>query len=42
MKAIVSALALLLAVAGLASCKSLPGGDGEYATHDRGYNNRGP
>ncbi len=41
MKAIVSALVLLVAVYGLASCKSLPGGDGAYATHDRGQNNRG-
>ena len=41
MKTIVLALALLLAAVGLAGCKSLPGGDGEYATHDHGQNNRG-
>jgi hypothetical protein len=34
-------LILLLASFDLASCKSLPGGDGEYATYDRGQNNRG-
>ena len=38
MKAIVLLLALLACLAG---CKSLPGGDGEYATHDHGQNNRG-
>jgi hypothetical protein len=32
---------LLFIVLGLAGCKSLPGGDGEYATHDHGQNNRG-
>jgi hypothetical protein len=41
MKTIVFVLVLLVAVVGLASCKSLPGGDGEYATHDHGQNNRG-
>jgi hypothetical protein len=41
MKAIVSALMLLIAVVGLAGCKTLPGADGEYATHDRGRNNIG-
>jgi hypothetical protein len=38
------ALAVLLAVVaaiGLSGCKSLPGGDGQYATHDHGQNNRG-
>lgn len=34
-------LMMLVAVLGLAGCKSLPGADGEYATHDRGQNNRG-
>jgi hypothetical protein len=33
---------LLLAILVLAGCKSLPGADGEYATHDRGALNRGP
>ena len=33
-------LALLTAIC-LGGCKSLPGGDGQYATHDRGQNNRG-
>ena len=41
MKTIVTTVALLLAILGLAGCKSLPGGDGQYATHDRGQNNRG-
>ena len=41
MKTIAVTAALLLAILGLAGCKSLPGGDGEYATHDRGQNNRG-
>jgi hypothetical protein len=41
MKALAVVLALLVAALGLAGCKSLPGGDGEYATHDRGQNNRG-
>jgi hypothetical protein len=40
MKIIIATVALLLAILGLAGCKSLPGGDGEYATHDRGQNNR--
>jgi hypothetical protein len=40
MKRIVVALVLLAIT--LAGCKSLPGADGEYATHDHGYNNRGP
>ena len=42
MKPIVALLVLLLATLNLAACKSLPGGDGEYATHDRGALNRGP
>jgi hypothetical protein len=41
MKPIIAALVLLTAALGLAGCKSLPGGDGQYATHDRGQNNRG-
>ena len=41
MKALGVLLALLLAAINLAGCKGLPGGDGEYATHDRGQNNRG-
>lgn len=41
MKPIAVLLVLLLATFHLAACKSLPGGDGEYATHDRGQNNRG-
>ena len=42
MKTIAALLILLLAAIDLAGCKSLPGGDGEYATHDRGALNRGP
>jgi hypothetical protein len=42
MKPIAALLILLLATLGLAACKSLPGGDGQYATHDRGALNRGP
>ena len=42
MRIIVAVLFLLLPAFGLAACKSLPGGDGEYATHDRGALNRGP
>jgi hypothetical protein len=34
-------LVMLLALTCLAGCKSLPGGDGQYATFDRGNNNRG-
>jgi hypothetical protein len=34
-------LVTLLALACLAGCKSLPGDDGRYATHDHGQNNRG-
>jgi hypothetical protein len=34
-------LLVLLALLALAGCKSLPGGDGQYATHDHGQNNRG-
>ena len=41
-RAVVAALVLLAAALGLEGCKSLPGGDGEYATHDRGALNRGP
>jgi hypothetical protein len=35
-------LLLLAAALELAGCKGAPGANGEYATHDRGYNNRGP
>lgn len=35
-------LLLLAAALGLAACKDFPGADGRYATHDRGYLNRGP
>jgi hypothetical protein len=35
------ALLLLAALVGLAACKDMPGANGEYATHDRGRNNRG-
>ena len=41
MKPIVSAIVLLVIGLGLAGCKSLPGANGEYATHDHGQNNRG-
>lgn len=34
-------LLVVVALLGLAACKSLPGANGEYATHDRGQNNRG-
>jgi hypothetical protein len=33
---------LLAAALGLVACGDFPGADGRYATHDRGYNNRGP
>jgi hypothetical protein len=42
MKPIATALALLVIGLGIAACKNAPGANGEYATHDRGYNNRGP
>jgi len=42
MKPIVAALVLFAAALGLAGCKDAPGADGRYATHDRGYLNRGP
>lgn len=42
MKPAAALLLLLLGALGLAACKSLPGADGEYATHDRGALNRGP
>ena len=42
MKPIVAALVLVVVAFGLTGCKDAPGGDGRYATHDRGYNNRGP
>jgi hypothetical protein len=42
MKPIAALLILLLATLGVAACKTLPGADGEYATHDRGALNRGP
>ncbi len=41
MKPIAALLVLLFATFPLVACKSLPGGDGEYATHDRGALNRG-
>jgi hypothetical protein len=34
-------LLLLAAALGLVGCKGAPGANGEYATHDRGQNNRG-
>ena len=37
----IAAVLIVLAI-GLEGCKSLPGSDGEYATHDRGALNRGP
>ncbi|WP_296380882.1 hypothetical protein [Reyranella sp.] len=42
MKPIVATLVLFVAALGLVSCKDAPGADGRYATHDRGYLNRGP
>jgi hypothetical protein len=42
MKPLLAAVVLIIVGLGLAACKSLPGGDGEYATHDRGALNRGP
>lgn len=38
----VATLVLMIAVLGLSGCKSLPGADGQYATHDRGALNAGP
>lgn len=35
-------LVLIVAAVGLTGCKDAPGADGRYATHDRGYLNRGP
>lgn len=42
MTRIVATFVLLALALCVAACKSLPGGDGEYATHDRGALNRGP
>jgi hypothetical protein len=42
MKTIAALLFLLFATFDLAACKSLPGGDGQYATFDHGALNRGP
>ena len=42
MKTIAALLFLLLPAFGLTACKSLPGGDGQYATFDHGALNRGP
>ena len=42
MKPIVTVLMLLTIGLGLAGCKNAPGANGEYATHDHGYLNRGP
>jgi hypothetical protein len=42
MSRLVGLLIVLLAALDLVACKSLPGADGEYATHDRGALNRGP
>ena len=33
---------LLTAAWGLNACEGVPSADGRYATHDRGYHNRGP
>jgi hypothetical protein len=41
MKPIAALVVLLLASFHLAACKDAPGGDGRYATHDRGSLNRG-
>jgi hypothetical protein len=41
MKPIAVLLVLLFATLHLVGCKSLPGADSEYATHDRGSLNRG-
>jgi hypothetical protein len=35
-------LVLMIAALGASGCKSLPGADGQYATHDRGALNAGP
>jgi hypothetical protein len=42
MKPIAAALVLIVVALGLSGCKDAPGADGRYATHDRGYLNRGP
>jgi len=42
MRAMATVLALVVVALGLAACKDMPGANGEYATHDRGYLNRGP
>jgi len=41
MKKVLLSLLLMVLVSGLAACKGAPGANGEYATHDRGQNNRG-
>jgi hypothetical protein len=41
-KAVAAWFVLVLVMLGLAGCKGMPGANGEYATHDRGYLNRGP
>jgi hypothetical protein len=41
MQLFIRALVLIVAAVSMTACKSLPGGDGEYATFDRGQNNRG-
>ena len=41
MRPFATVFALLAVALGLVACKSLPGADGQYATRDRGQNNRG-
>jgi hypothetical protein len=41
-KTVAAVLVLVFLTLGLAGCKDAPGANGEYATHDRGYLNRGP
>jgi hypothetical protein len=42
MKTVLLSLLLMVLISRLAACKGAPGANGEYATHGRGYNNRGP
>jgi len=41
-KSIATVLLLLVVGMSLVACKGAPGANGEYATHDHGYLNRGP
>jgi hypothetical protein len=40
MRRLAAAVLILVAIVHVAGCKNAPGADGQYATHDRGQNNR--